>query len=53
MCTEVYHPEDEYGVLWNDPEISINWSDGEKIISDRDKKWPSLKKIDPEKLPKY
>ena len=53
MCTEVYHPEDEYGVLWNDPEISINWSDGEKIISDRDKKWHSLKKIDPEKLPKY
>ena len=53
MCTEVYHPEDEYGVLWNDPEISINWPNGEKIVSDRDTKWPNLNEIDPKKLPKY
>ena len=53
MCTQTYHPEDEYGVLWNDPKISINWPDGEKIVSDRDKKWPNLNEIDPQKLPKY
>ena len=51
MCTQIYHPEDEYGILWNDHDISINWPDGEKIVSDRDKKWSNLDEIDPKKLP--
>ena len=51
MCTQIYHPEDEYGILWNDHYISINWPDGEKIVSDRDKKWSNLDEIDPKKLP--
>lgn len=24
-CTELYHPEDEAGLCWNDPKIGINW----------------------------
>ena len=24
-CDEYYHPEDEGGVIWNDPEIGIEW----------------------------
>jgi dTDP-4-dehydrorhamnose 3,5-epimerase len=24
-CTDFYHPEDEGGILWNDPEIGIEW----------------------------
>ena len=24
-CTDFYHPGDEGGVAWNDPEIGINW----------------------------
>jgi dTDP-4-dehydrorhamnose 3,5-epimerase len=24
-CTDFYHPEDEGGVLWNDPDIRIEW----------------------------
>ena len=53
MCTQIYHPEDEYGVLWSDSNISINWSSGEKIVSDRDNKWSNLEEIDPKKLPNY
>ena len=53
MCTDIYHPEDEYGVLWNDPAISINWPKGQKIVSDRDNKWSNLEEIDPKKLPNY
>ena len=53
MCTQIYHPEDEYGMLWNDSDISIDWPSGEKIVSDRDNKWPNLKEIDPKKLPDY
>lgn len=24
-CTDFYHPEDECGVMWNDPAIGIDW----------------------------
>lgn len=44
-CTDFYHPEDEDGILWNDPEIDIKWPvEGiEKILlSEKDKK---LKKL--------
>ena len=41
-CTDFYHPGDEGGMAWNDPEIGIEWplQDGvELIISEKDKKW--------------
>lgn len=42
-CDELYHPEDEGGIMWNDPAISIDWPDvGEIILSEKDKKHPSL-----------
>lgn len=42
-CDQVYHPEDEGGILWNDPDIGIEWPDaGEIILSEKDKKNPSL-----------
>ena len=24
-CTEYYHPEDDHSLLWNDPEVAVNW----------------------------
>ena len=39
-CTEVYHPDDEFGVLWNDPSLNIKWPCEQPILSDKDKKWP-------------
>ena len=43
-CDELYHPEDEGGVMWNDPAIGIEWPDvGEILLSEKDKKHPSLK----------
>lgn len=42
-CDEVYHPEDEGGLLWNDPDIAVEWPKvGEVILSDKDKKNPTL-----------
>ena len=41
-CTEVYHPEDEYGIRWNDPKVSIEWDITNPIISVRDKELPLL-----------
>ncbi|MBZ4687978.1 MAG: dTDP-4-dehydrorhamnose 3,5-epimerase [Clostridiales bacterium] len=46
-CTDFYHPEDEGGILWNDPDININWpldKVNEVILSEKDKKWKTLKK---------
>ncbi|MBO4266968.1 MAG: dTDP-4-dehydrorhamnose 3,5-epimerase [Lachnospiraceae bacterium] len=46
-CTELYHPNDEGGIIYNDPDIGIDWPvDGmELIFSDKDKKWPTLKEL--------
>ena len=43
-CDELYHPEDEGGIMWNDPDVGIKWPDcGEILLSEKDKKHPSLK----------
>ena len=39
-CTDLYHPEDEGGIAWNDPTIDIKWPiDGidQIILSEKDK----------------
>lgn len=42
-CDELYHPEDEGGIMWNDPAIGIDWPNvGEIILSEKDKVHPSL-----------
>ena len=44
--TDFYHPGDEGGLAWNDPEIGIDWplQEGvELIISEKDQKWGGLK----------
>mgnify|MGYP002621379357 CR=1 FL=1 len=43
-CDDAYHPEDEGGILWNDPDVGIEWPDcGDIILSEKDKKNPTLK----------
>jgi len=47
-CTDVYHPEDEISVLWNDPGIGIDWPPmeiGEPILKDKDRTAPRLAEI--------
>lgn len=45
-CSEIYHPEDEGGILWNDPKIGIKWPIIHKdkiILSEKDKNWGTLR----------
>ncbi len=38
-CTDFYHPEDESGIIWNDPDLNIKWpidKDMELTISEKD-----------------
>ena len=45
QCTDYYHPEDEGGIIWNDPQIGIKWpleQGVEPLVSDKDKKLPTL-----------
>ncbi len=47
-CTDFYHPNDEGGLMWNDPDLAIDWPipvGMELTISDKDQKWPALKEI--------
>ena len=45
-CTDFYHPNDEGGLAWNDPEIGVEWPIPEGMelnLSEKDKKWGSFR----------
>ena len=45
-CTDFYHPNDEGGLLYNDPDIGIEWPGIDEIeltMSEKDMKWPGIK----------
>ena len=43
-CDDFYHPNDEGGIIWNDPAVGIEWPNvGELKLSDKDKMNPTLK----------
>lgn len=43
-CDDFYHPEDEGGIIWNDPDINVDWPNvGEILLSEKDKKNPTLR----------
>jgi len=44
----LYAPQTEGGVIWNDPDLGIDWRiDGEAVLSDKDKILPRLKDLGP------
>ncbi|QHQ60979.1 dTDP-4-dehydrorhamnose 3,5-epimerase [Anaerocolumna sedimenticola] len=51
-CTDFYHPEDEGGIIWNDPDLDITWpiEDGMDLtISEKDKEQIRFCELDNEK----
>lgn len=52
-CTDLYAPGDEYGIIWSDPTIAIDWPTDNPILSEKDSCYPELKDIPEELLPVY
>ena len=46
--TDYYSPEHERGILWNDPDLGIDWgiTPSQVILSDRDRVHPRFKEAD-------
>ena len=41
----IYAPEYEGGLIWNDPDVNIQWPIGNPMLSEKDLKLPTLKKL--------
>ncbi|MBT9132359.1 MAG: dTDP-4-dehydrorhamnose 3,5-epimerase [Firmicutes bacterium] len=52
-CTDFYNPQAEDGIIWNDPDLGIAWPDVVPILSEKDRNYPRLKQLPPERLPRY
>ena len=44
--TDVYRPEEEGGIRWDDPDLGIDWPLADPVVSDRDRKHPALKDVE-------
>jgi len=52
-CTDFYNPATEHGIIWNDPDIGIEWPIEHPALSPKDKAYPRLKDFEPENLPQF
>lgn len=44
-CSKEYNPASETGVIWNDPDLHIDWKVSEPLLSDKDKQLPTLQDL--------
>lgn len=52
-CTDYYYPQSEQGIVWNDPDIGIDWPNQDFFLSERDAGNPRLAEQPTDKLPLY
>jgi dTDP-4-dehydrorhamnose 3,5-epimerase len=52
-CTDVYHPESERSLRWDDPALGIEWPLGDVELSAKDRAAPTLAELPRELLPRY
>ena len=50
-CTDIYDPNDQYGIIWNDGTIGVDWTYDSPILSEKDLMLPALN--DQQFLPEY
>ncbi|PAU93286.1 dTDP-4-dehydrorhamnose 3,5-epimerase [Aliifodinibius salipaludis] len=49
-CSDYYYPDGERGLLWDDPELNIDWKVTDPIISEKDQYQPRLQELKDEDL---
>lgn len=52
-CSDFYAPDDEHGIIWNDPDLRIEWGVATPVVSAKDAALPRLADIPVELLPKF
>jgi dTDP-4-dehydrorhamnose 3,5-epimerase len=52
-CSDYFDAGDDRGVLWNDPEIGIDWQTSAPILSEKDRRYLPLSQIARDQLPRY
>ncbi|MCC6140784.1 MAG: dTDP-4-dehydrorhamnose 3,5-epimerase [Nitrospira sp.] len=51
-CTDYYHPSDERGIRWNDPQLAIDWPAVNPLVSEKDQAYKALEELQGE-LPQW
>ncbi len=44
-CSNLYNPKFETGIIWNDPQLKIDWSVKYPIVSEKDQQLPTLEEL--------
>lgn len=52
-CTELYAPEAEFSVRWDDPALAIRWPVAAPLLSPKDAAAPTLASVPVDRLPPY
>jgi dTDP-4-dehydrorhamnose 3,5-epimerase len=52
-CTEIYRPEFDRGIRWNDPKLAVAWQAEEPRLSAKDAASPFLADVPADLLPRY
>ena len=52
-CSDLFHPECERSILWNDPDIGIDWPVSSPILSTKDAGASPLSSFEAKDLPEY
>lgn len=52
-CSDFYDREDERGILWNDPELEIDWGVETPLLSAKDRQYLPLSRVPAADLPEY
>jgi dTDP-4-dehydrorhamnose 3,5-epimerase len=52
-CSNIYSPEAEGGIRWDDPDLGIRWPVQSPIISERDSRLTPLRHVASHRLPEY